>query len=375
MRGTLSVSFCLLSLVSTVFAGCKKVPLQELRVPLSGTNLEWPCNSTKNIYVSSGRYIPRNVIVTRMQMYKDEAIVALPRLKPGVPFTLGVVSLHKKGNCKIAPFPCWAIQEEGNCEALQSVIDIVLDVQDVLWVLDSGIVNTLTQPIKRCSPKVVAIDVKSGRVVKVVNIEPFMTDESHLQNLIVDYAPDGNVFLYISDPPTRTIIAYNVIAERGARLSLPRAVSLGSNQRDLMCMCLARKSDFTPVVYFSYMNCSRVFSIKAEFLRRGTISNNVVDVGSKPGKFVGLGGDNGSNLFFRRKGESDIYMWNAETNFRPENCILVEKGDEYRMPTQVVPGYKKLMWTLESNFQDYIQDTVPCSGTSVLIRPIVKQCE
>ncbi|XP_063989972.1 protein yellow [Diachasmimorpha longicaudata] len=374
MKGTLSVSLCLLSLITIVFAGCKKVALQELRVPLSGTNLEWPCNSTRNIYLSSGRYIPRNVIVTRLQMYRDEAIVALPRLKPGVPFTLGVVSLHKKGNNRITPFPCWVIQEEGNCEALQSVIDISLDVQDILWVLDSGIVNTLTQPIKRCPPKVVAIDVKNGRVVKVINIEPYMTDASHLQNLVVDYAPDGNVFLYISDPPTRSIIAYNVIAERGCRLILPRAVNLGSNQRDLMYMSLVRKSDYTPVVYCSYMNCSRVFSIKAEFLRRGIINNNVVDVGPKPGKLVGLGSDNGSNLFFRMKGESDIYMWNAETNFTPENCILVEKGDEYRMPTQVVPGYKKLMWALESNFQDYIQDTVPSSGTNMLIRPIVKQC-
>jgi len=54
--------------------------------------------------------------------------VALPRYKQGVPFTLGKVNL-KKGECltKIAPYPCWAIQEEGNCQALQSVVDIAVD--------------------------------------------------------------------------------------------------------------------------------------------------------------------------------------------------------------------------------------------------------
>lgn len=106
----------------------KKSPLSELTFQLSGSSLLWPCDSTKNIYVQSGRYVPRNVIVTRAQLQRDTAYVALPRYKQGVPFTLGKVNL-KKGQCltKIAPYPCWAIQEEGNCQALQSVVDIAVD--------------------------------------------------------------------------------------------------------------------------------------------------------------------------------------------------------------------------------------------------------
>lgn len=107
---------------------CDKNPLTELTFQLSGANLLWPCDSTKNIYVQSGRYVPRNVIVTRAQLQRDSAFVALPRYKQGVPFTLGKVNL-KKGQClaKIAPYPCWAIQEEGNCQALQSVVDVAVD--------------------------------------------------------------------------------------------------------------------------------------------------------------------------------------------------------------------------------------------------------
>lgn len=107
---------------------CDKNPLAALTFQLSGNNLHWPCESTKSIYVQSGRYVPRNVIVTRAQLRRDDAYVALPRYKQGVPFTLGRVHL-KKGQsvAKIAPYPCWAIQEEGNCQALQSVVDIVVD--------------------------------------------------------------------------------------------------------------------------------------------------------------------------------------------------------------------------------------------------------
>lgn len=107
---------------------CDKNPLAALTFQLSGNNLQWPCESTKSIYVQSGRYVPRNVIVTRAQLRRDDAFVALPRYKQGVPFTLGRVQL-KRGQCvaKIAPYPCWAIQEEGNCQALQSVVDIAVD--------------------------------------------------------------------------------------------------------------------------------------------------------------------------------------------------------------------------------------------------------
>lgn len=118
---------CAFVLVS-VHAACDR-SLADLSYRLSGSDLQWPCQSTKNIYVSSGRYVPKNVIITRAQMWNDQVIVAMPRYKPGVPFTLGKMSLAKASKCiaSLAPFPCWSMQEEGNCEALQSVVDIFLD--------------------------------------------------------------------------------------------------------------------------------------------------------------------------------------------------------------------------------------------------------
>lgn len=170
--------------------------LNDLTFQLSGSNLEWPCQSTKNIYVQSGRFIPRNVIVTRAQIYRDEAFVTLPRLKSGVPFTLGKVSM-KKGNCvtAIQPFPCWSLQEEGNCQALQSVVDIFLDGNEILWVLDTGVVNTMEQPVRRCAPKVMAINVKTGKVVKSIDLSNLVVAHSKLQHLVVEYDESGNAYV------------------------------------------------------------------------------------------------------------------------------------------------------------------------------------
>jgi len=87
------------------------------------------------------------------------------RLKSGVPVTLAKVSLKDK-NCQagLSPFPCWSLQEEGTCSALQNVVDIYLDPEDILWLLDTGVVNSLEQAERKCPPKVVALNVKTGKV-------------------------------------------------------------------------------------------------------------------------------------------------------------------------------------------------------------------
>jgi hypothetical protein len=96
----------------------------------TGRDMAFPCESTKNIFVSSGRFLPTNVIALRAQIYRDKAFLALPRLKEGVPITLGYIDLRR--SCcfsDIKPFPSFIHQEEGNCHALQSVSDIYLDIK------------------------------------------------------------------------------------------------------------------------------------------------------------------------------------------------------------------------------------------------------
>lgn len=67
--------------------------------------------------------------------------------------------------------------------------------QNILWALDTGIVNNLVQPIKRCSPKVVAIDVVSGKIVKTIDLSNMVVPASRLQYLVVEYDPSGRGFM------------------------------------------------------------------------------------------------------------------------------------------------------------------------------------
>ncbi|XP_067642800.1 major royal jelly protein 1 [Eurosta solidaginis] len=354
---------------------CNKYPLAALTFQLSGNNLLWPCESTKNIYVQSGRYVPRNVIVTRAQLLRDDAFVALPRYKQGVPFTLGRVQL-KKGKCvaKIAPYPCWAIQEEGNCQALQSVVDIIVDSNGLLWALDVGLVNTLEQPIRRCGPKIVAVNTADNKVVKSIDLSDMVTAESRLQFMVVDYSKDNKPFVYVADAGARSILVYDIAAGKSYRIVLPKAITPTT---DVLYMAPIINADGTSTIYFTYLSSPRLYSIRGEYLRVGQGAGSIVDVGAKPyGKqIVLLGADGGTNLFLRYKGENDIYMWNTETCFKATNLQDVQHGGDCRLATQVLPGHKRFMWALESNFHDFISERTGCNGASIVLHPVVRDNE
>lgn len=102
----------------------------------TGADYTWPCSTTKALLKSSGKYISKNNIATRGAISRDTFFFALPRYRKGIPATLVKTKL-KRGACSVVyePFPCLSMQEESKCSALQSAVDLVLDAQDILWVL------------------------------------------------------------------------------------------------------------------------------------------------------------------------------------------------------------------------------------------------
>lgn len=242
----------------------------------TGGQFEFP-GSSRSLFHSSGRYISKNVIATRAQIVGDTVFLALPRYKHGVPATLVQTTL-KPGACEttFAPFPCWNMQDDSTCKGFQSVVDLVVDQNEVLWVLDTGIVNTLETPERKCAAKVVALSVKTGKVLKSISLEGLTSPNSRLQYVVVDYAPDGSCFVYVSDAANRAIIVYNLQADRGFRVVLPKAVSSGCKARDVLYIALIRKNCGTTELYFTYLSTNRLFSLQSEYLRSGVADGRIL---------------------------------------------------------------------------------------------------
>lgn len=343
-------------------------PVSHPTITWYGGQYIWPCSSTKNMYKSSGKYISKNVITTRGVIIDNEVILASPRYRPGVPATLVKVHL-KHGTCEadLQPWPCWSMQEEGNCNSLQSVVDVFLDANKILWVLDVGVVNTLETPIRRCPPKIIAFNVKTGNILKVITLEGLVCNTSRLQYLVVDYSSDGRCFVYVSDAAARAIIVYDVQASRGFRVVLPRAVTMGCTKRDVLYLALSRKSCGTTILYFTYLSSKRLFAINTEYLRSGNTQGRITDVGLKNKRLVLIGTDNGSAIFFRYEGQTEIYRWDTTTCFQTQNFKVVHRSPTCQLATHVMADYRfGVMRVLESNFPDYIQNTVGCGAVQHL---------
>lgn len=331
----------------------------------TGASFKWPCQSTKTIFKASGKYINKNHIATRAQIYKDQVFMAVPRLRNGVAATLVTTSLADTGcQAQLTPYPCWSLQEEGNPDAFQSIVDLFIDAQDILWVLDTGVVNSLETPIRRTPPKVVGIDVKTKLIVRKLDLSGLVNAASRLQYVVVDYAPDGRCFVYVSDAATRAVIVYDVAESKGYRVVLPSEITAGCSKRDVLYMALVRKSGENNVLYFTYLSSSRMFSIKTEYLRKGSCNGRVHDIGAKPNKMVILGTDGGCAIFFRYAGQSEIYRWDAcNTAFKTCNFKPVYKSETCYLVTHAFPDLVgNRMRVLESNFPDFIQGQMGCGA-------------
>ncbi|XP_058837522.1 major royal jelly protein 4-like [Topomyia yanbarensis] len=367
------------SLVSVVCFADNKPPDNTDKIyRINGNSIDFPCESTKNIFITTERYKPSNIIPLRFQIdhKRDRALCVLPRLRTGIPVTLGVIDL-KRVSCyaHIKPYPCWDYQEEGNCNSLQSVVDAFIDIRQNIWILDTGITNYLQQPIKRCSPKVVAFSLDNDKTVKTVDLSEIVKPASRLQYIVVDYSSSGSPYVYISDAEG-AIIVLDIQNGKSYRVVLPRAVSTGCGETDVLYLVLARRPKNQNTIIFSYLCGQKVYAIKSEHLRTGRGSSAIVELGSKQKHSVLLGTDGGKNVVLRYRGESELYLWDTDQAYRECNFVLVQNPEECRLSTHVAPGGRdELLYSLSSNIADYLNNTSGAGGASARLKFISKDCD
>lgn len=109
---------------------------------------------------------------------------------------------------------------------------------------------------------------------------------SRLQYLAVDYDADGKCYVYVTDAANRAIIAWDVAESKGWRVMLPKGIASGCVRRDVLYAVLVRAQCGTATaLVVTYLSGARVFSIRTEYLRKGT-TGKTSDLGVKPDKMV-----------------------------------------------------------------------------------------
>lgn len=147
----------LILLCNTVLAQRSSFPLPEATPEERQFKVVYEWETISYAYISdvdrataiySNQYIPQNNLISDVKAFANRLYLTMPRMLPGVPATLGwVVAPNENGRTdpEIEAFPSWEMNEIGNCSALQFVQGIAIDTDGIMWVVDSGRIDTLSQ--------------------------------------------------------------------------------------------------------------------------------------------------------------------------------------------------------------------------------------
>lgn len=150
---------------------------------------------------------------------------------------------------------------------------------------------------------------------------------SRLQYIIVEYVNNTKPIIYVGDGGTRSILVWNVEANEGYKVKLPRSSTsfyTDPTMEDVFHLVLVEESNIN-YIYFTYLSSMDVFKVRTKDLRKRINPKCIENVGQKPCKMVILGSAYGSVIYFRIKGLNDLYSWDIKNSLLEKNLVLVNK--------------------------------------------------
>ncbi|XP_070498352.1 dopaminechrome tautomerase-like [Chironomus tepperi] len=321
-----------------------------------------------------GEYIPKNVIISDIKPYANRLYLTTPRMLPGSPATLGYIIApdnNGKTDPEIEPYPSWAMNQVGNCSALQFVQGIAIDARGILWAVDSGRVNTLLPANNQlvCNPKLMLFDLKrNGSLVLRYDFpeEVVARGTNYLNKIVVDDA-NGD-FAYITDnngaDPGIVVFSRRInrawkvrenTSMRANREALSFIVNGTSLNFSIHIDGIALGPYYNPStgdvntdatgsysidqnyernVYYSPLSSYHLYSIPAtrlrdpDFARRATprqVFEAVTDHGLKTSQSDGMTMDNNGYLYFGLLANHAICKWDSYRPFTYDNQQIVAR--------------------------------------------------
>lgn len=153
---------------------------------------------------------------------------------------------------------------------------------------------------------------------------------TRLENVIVEYVNNSkiNPIIYIGDGGTGSIIVWNIEANEGYKVKLPRSSTVRppwSDEKDQFFLIMIENSKST-YIYYTYFSSVDVFKVRTKDLQKRINPKCVINIGRKPCKMVILGSAYGTVVYFRVKGLNILYSWDTKYSFLEENIMVVNSS-------------------------------------------------
>ncbi|EEB16617.1 major royal jelly protein 4 precursor, putative [Pediculus humanus corporis] len=336
-------------------------------------------------YPINGGYIPQNIVFTGTEVGWSRIFLAIPRLRLGIPATLVSIPRTQPGvttSPVVSAYPNWDFHSSSgrgvNCSGLISTYRIRADRCNRLWVLDSGVSNSIDDFTTVCPPKILIFDMSTDQLVKSVTFpREVIRPASLFTNLVIDdltgYGSCDDAFVYISDTAAPGIVVYDARKDAAWRFSHP---SMYPNP-DYSTYTIADES-FTltdgiiglalsppsatasRVLYYQPLATDRIFSVPVSFLQAGPSTDDVPvqTIGRKSSQGVGLAVDpHDGSIYFSPIEQTAVASWQPGTN---RNQVLAYDPEILQFVSELLVAYRDNgnLWLLSTRFQKFFKRTV-----------------
>ncbi|XP_058808632.1 protein yellow-like [Phymastichus coffea] len=324
---------------------------------------------------------PENVVPTGLEVGWHRIFVATPRLRAGVPATLGFVprDMPLGSSPHLQAYPSWDWHSAGkgdfNCSKLISVYRVRADRCNRLWVLDSGINTSIDDFTVLCPPKILIFDLQTDQLVRIItfpreNVRP----NSLFTNLVIDDTTAttcDDVYVYITDTTGPGLVVLEGATDRSWRFlhssMFPNPdmaqYQIGRDTFELFDGIVGIA--FSPrlgSVYYQPLATDRLYSVPASALRAGPPAFGdvlpVTLIGRKSSQGIGLSVDpRDDTIIFAPLSETAVAAWQPQTNTQR---ILAYSPEQLQFAAEVrwVERDSGNVWALSTRFQKFFQKTI-----------------
>lgn len=300
---------------------------------------EWPNSTFKEQEISRGNHEPKNSTINGIKVYKDKVYVTTPRLKTGVPSTLNVIVENQQpGNTSVQyvlrPFPSWDMQAWGDCNALQLVQSMEIDVNTgYMWIIDTGFVPKDFQdedrPVDHCPSKLIIYDLENDKEIHRYNFPNDVVgpDLYYLNDIVLGYENNEARYAFISETLGYKLVVYDYKKNTSYNYSHPsmhaseehenitivdtavKRVKLGING-------IAMSPDFK-YIYYSSLAGVALHQIDTSVVTSSNGNNtkfaaSVRSLGEKVNPGDGMVYGARHNLYYSALGSNAVYKWDVQ---------------------------------------------------------------
>ncbi|CAG5126278.1 unnamed protein product [Candidula unifasciata] len=345
----------------------------------------WPSNAEKEAAIQNQTYVPERSMLAGIKIHKDNVYVTIPRWRwlNGHPVVLAKV-VNTTGKAVLEPYPSWAAQKQGDCNALQYVQSMEIDPNtDLMYVIDTGVIG---HQLSLCPAKVVIYDLKTNSQIHKYEFPQEVVNRSSvfLNDIVLDYINGTVRYLYITNTFEQTIVVYDLQTQSSYKKAHPTMGLEGNGAENITINGvtytfpmaingIAMSPDFK-YVYYSSLAGYNLHQVPTSTLRSKTAGTaGIRVVGRKTSQTDGLAHGN-KRIYYGAIGLNAVYFWDKEKDLVDqkigEDRVMMTTQKELKRDNRTMEwpdtfafDEQGWIWVITSRLQIYwVSSGLPVTG-------------